>query len=416
MSDEKKLTKWTTLQKIGFILVVVVLLNFVQGIFIAIRQQNWNSLFSKLTTLVILGILGLVMWDNIKQGWDSLLKRREATREQFVKSKGNINIKDAAVFSLTWSREIYRGIPEDRKPLVKTSFILIGIAVGIVMLHLGNYSFLIVLLIAGLILAGVNLLIWVVGSEREEKDRIAIELEAARKMQLSLMPTQDPEVTGFDISGCCIPARDVGGDLFDFVWTGKDHKKLCILVVDVSGKGMDAALTAVYTSGALVSEAQHEEDIVTVMDNLNSAIYSRQNRSRFVSLLMAALDVSSRRMEYVNAGQTKPLLMHNKQVEILKGEGARFPLGVMQSPRYRQKAVQLQAGDTLLLYTDGVTEAMNENQEMYGENRLTNLFVELVGNNLSAKDMVNTIKEDVLKFSEPNHQHDDLTIVVVRTI
>jgi serine phosphatase RsbU (regulator of sigma subunit) len=407
---------WTTLQKIAFIFGILLLINFAQGIIAAITQRNWNALFNKLTTLIVLGIIAFILWDNIKKGWTSLLQRREASREEFEKSKGNINIKDAAIFSLAWSREIYRGIPEDRKPLVKTSFILIGIALAIVMLYLGRYGFLTVALIAGLILAGVNLLIWVVGTEREEKDRIAIELDTARRMQLSLMPANDPEVSGFDISGCCIPAQNVGGDLFDFVWIGKDHKKLCIPVVDVSGKGMDAALTAVYTSGALVTETQHEEDMVTVMDNLNSAIYSRQNRSRFVSMLMTALDVNNRRIEYINAGQSKPILVKDNRVSVLKSEGARFPLGVMKEPEYQPRDIQLKPGDSLLLYTDGVTEAMNEAQDMYGETRLTGLFMDLVQQGLGAKAMVTTVKDAVLRFSGPEHQHDDLTIVVIKAI
>lgn len=411
-----KVKPWTTLQKVVFVFGILLLVNFTQGIFQAITHRDWNALFNKLTTLVVMGIIAFVLWDNIKKGWDSLLQRREASREEFEKSKGNINIKDAAIFSLAWSREIYQGIPEDRKPLVKTSFILIGIAVAIVMLYLGKYGFLTVALIALLILAGVNLLIWVVGSEREEKDRIAIELDTARRMQLSLMPANDPEVSGFDISGCCIPAQNVGGDLFDFVWIGKEQKKLCIPVVDVSGKGMDAALTAVYTSGALVSEAQHEEDILKVMDNLNSAIYSRQNRSRFVSILMTSLDIDQRRIEYVNAGQSKPLLVRDNQVEILAGEGARFPLGVMKEPGYQPKDIQLRPGDSLLLYTDGVTEAMNEDQDMYGEQRLTALFMDLVHQDASAKQIVSSVKDTVLRFSGPEHQHDDLTVVVIKAL
>ncbi|UCH95859.1 MAG: PP2C family protein-serine/threonine phosphatase [Candidatus Aminicenantes bacterium] len=413
MNEKKKLT---TLKIVGIVLLAVILLNFIQGILNFIIGGDWSSLFGKISTLIILGVIAFILWDRITEGWAGLMKRREATREQFEKNQRNINIKDAAIFSLTWSREIYQGIPDDRKPLVKTSFILIGIAGGIVMLHLGKYGFLTFLLIAGLILAGVNLLIWVVGSERQEKDRIAIELETARKMQLSLMPTQDPEISGFDISGCCIPAQNVGGDLFDFVWLGKSHNRLCIPIVDVSGKGMDAALTAVYTSGALVSEAQHEEDVVTVVDNLNSAIYSRQNRSRFVSLLIVALDINSRKIEYINAGQSKPLLLRKDKVSVLKGPGARFPLGIMEAPQYLPQAVQLQAGDILLLYTDGVTEAMNAREEMFGEDRLKEVFQAVEKKDLRARQIVEKIKDEIMNFSGPEQQHDDLTIVVIKAI
>ncbi len=413
MNGIKKLSRF---QKIAIVFGALVAWNFVQGLIVAITHGNWDALINKITTLVVFAVIAALIWGQIKDGWDNLLKRRQASREQFEKNKGNINIKDAAIFSLTWSKEIYQGIPEDRKPLVKTSFTLIGIALGIVMMYLGRYGFLTLLLICGLIIAGVNLLIWVVGSEREEKDRIEIELETARRMQLSLMPANDPEISGFDISGCCIPAQNVGGDLFDFVWSGKDNSHLCIPVVDVSGKGMDAALTAVYTSGALVSEAQHEKDLVTVVDNLNSAIYSRQNRSRFVSLLMAVLDVPRRRIDYVNAGQSKPLLLRNNQVTQLKASGARFPLGVVKSPKYQVQSLQLEPGDTLLLYTDGVTEAMNPGQEMYGDERLYELFSRLVSLQMSAKDIVTAMKDEILTFSGIDHQHDDLTIVVVRAL
>jgi serine phosphatase RsbU (regulator of sigma subunit) len=413
MNEKKKLT---TLQILGLVLLVVIVMNFVGGIVNSIIKRDWDSLYSSIATLIVLGIIGYILWNRVIGGWDSLMKRREATREQFEKDQKNINIKDAAIFSLTWSREIYRGIPDDRKHLVKTSFILIGIAGGIVWLHLGRYGFLTLLLIAGLILAGVNLLIWVVGSERQEKNRIAIELETARKMQLSLMPAEDPEINGFDISGACIPALNVGGDLFDFVWLGKSHNKLCIPIVDVSGKGMDAALTAVYTSGALVSEAQHEDKVINVVGNLNSAIYSRQNRSRFVSLLIVALDVNSRKIEYINAGQSKPILLRNGEVSVLKGPGARFPLGVREAPQYKAKAVQLKVGDILLLYTDGVTEAMNAQEEMFGEDRLKTLFLDVGQQDLRARQIVENIKDEIMSFSGPEQQHDDLTIVVVKAI
>jgi serine phosphatase RsbU (regulator of sigma subunit) len=417
MKEKKKLT---TLQIVGLVLLAVIMFNFIQGIVISVIKRDWNSLYDSIATLVVLGVIGFILWSRITEGWSGLLKRREATREQFEKDQKNINIKDAAIFSLTWSREIYREIPDDRKhlvkTLVKTSFILIGIAGGIVWLHLGRYGFLTMLLIAGLILAGVNLLIWVVGSERQEKNRIAIELDTARKMQLSLMPTKDPEINGFDISGACIPAQNVGGDLFDFVWLGKSHNKLCIPIVDVSGKGMDAALTAVYTSGALVSEAQHEEDVINVVDNLNSAIYSRQNRSRFVSLLIVALDVNSRKIEYINAGQSKPILLRNGEASVLKGPGARFPLGVRESPQYQTQAVQLQIGDILLLYTDGVTEAMNAQEEMFGEDRLKKLFLTVSQQDLRARQIVESIKNEIMSFSGPEQQHDDLTVVVIKAI
>ena len=400
----------------GIILLAIYVAQSIWGIVVAITTRNWPSLSGKVVTLVIIAAIIFIYQDTLKQGWDAMRKRRETARREFEESKGDIGIKDAAIFSLTWSREIYRTIPEDRKRLVKTSFILIGIAMGIVMMQMDSYSFLTILTVFALILAGVNLLIWSVGSERAEKDRMQIELETARKMQMSLMPKQDPVVQGFDISGCCSPARDVGGDLFDFVWSDKNKKKLCISVVDVSGKGMDAALTAVYTSGALVSETQHEYDVATAVYNLNTAIYSRQNRGRFVSMVMAALDVASRKMQFVNAGQVRPMLLRENRVTVLTSPGPRFPLGVKKSPIYEAGDIQLKVGDNLLFYTDGVTEAMNTKEEMFGEDRLKTLFLELGRKNTRASDMVNAVRRETMRFTGDAQQHDDITIVVVRVI
>lgn len=408
----KRIEEKSRLRPIVTIILLIVAFDFILKTVLLIVHGNWTSLSGKLITLPLLAIVVYIYRAPLKQWWESLKKRGDNARQDFEKSGGNTGIKDAVIFSLIWSKEIYQNIPADRKHLVRSSFILIGIAVGFLMLQLND---LLTLLAAPLLIfAGVNLLIWGVGREREEQDRIRYELETARKMQISLMPTQDPTVRGFDISGCCIPAQDVGGDLFDYLWSDKNGGKLCITVVDVSGKGMDAALTAVYTSGALVSESQHEEDVVKVVGNLNTAIFSRQNRGRFVCILMAALDVSSRSIRCVNAGQSRPLLLRDNRVSVLRTPGARFPLGVMESPIYQASDIQLKPGDSLLLYTDGVTEAMNSSEEMFGEERLKSLFQSLALKYTRSVDMVNALKEEIINFAGAARQHDDLTIVVVK--
>lgn len=403
------------LQKISLLITAGIFINFLYEVWLALMTRNWGALATQSLALLILGFITWLFWNDMQEIFRDIQKYRENARERIEKNKGKINIKDAFLFSLLWSNQIYKDIPDDRKDFVKTSFILIGLALFVFYKNWDGHLVLFFIL-AALILAGANLLIWVVGSERQEKNRMAIELEAARKMQLSLMPSKPPQIKGFDIAGCCIPASDVGGDLFDFVWIGKKSDKLCIPVVDVSGKGMDAALTAVYTSGALVSETQHEDDVAKVAHNLNSAILSRNNRSRFVSLLMIALDVSSQKIEYVNAGQTKPILLRNEQFVTLKGTGARFPLGVMKTPHYQSEGLQLMAGDILLLYTDGVTEAMNAELEMFGENRLQMLFLDLARQRIPASDMALHIKNEVIHFSGLDEQQDDLTIVVLKVL
>jgi len=400
MDKEKRIS---TFQILVFVILLIYILNLGEGILIVIRTGQWSGLIGKFISFLIIGFIAY-------RSWISIRKRRESYRQR-IETQQEMGLRDAALFSLTWSREIYQSIPEDRKPLVQNAFILIAIALGIAYLQFG--SLLTILLVAVLVLAGVNLLVWVVASEREEKNRIQIELETARHMQLALMPESDPQVGGYDISGCCIPARDVGGDLFDFAWFPKEKKKLCITVVDVSGKGMDAAFTAVYTSGAFISEIQHEKDVKTIADNLNSAIYSRQDRNRFVCTLMVALDVSTREISYVNAGQMRPLLLRGEQLTVLKNPGDRFPLGVVQTPEYVSASTQLKPGDRLLLYTDGVSEAMDKHLEMYGNERLSDLFLTLGKESMTSNEMVLLIKDSILDFSAPAQQHDDLTIVCI---
>ncbi len=404
-----KKRKLTGAQILLLWILVLYVLNLVEGIVNAVSSGDYESLVARLLPLAVIAVL-------VYRGRVFFKERREEYLKEFEKGGEHVSMKDAAVFSLAYSKEIYRNIPADRKPLVKISFALIGIAMGIMLLESGLHSLLVILFVLALVMAGVNLLVWVVGSEREEKDRIQVELETARRMQMSLMPTQDPSIKGFDVSGYCLPAYDVGGDLFDFAWSGKERNQLCIAVADVSGKGMDAAMTAIYTSGAFVSEVQHEADVLNIMKHLNSAVYSRQNRNRFVSMLMVALDISKRHIHFVNAGQSRPLLLRDGAVSVLASPGARFPLGVQKDPVYEVSSLQLLGGDRLLLYTDGVTEAMDEKQEMFGQQRLIDLLVSLGSGDVPANQIVSGIKDDILEYSAAGRLHDDITVVAVNVL
>ncbi len=131
---------------------------------------------------------------------------------------------------------------------------------------------------------------------------------------------------------------------------------------------------------------------------------------------MASLDIASRKMYYVNAGQSRPMLLRGHEVSILKGSGPRFPLGVINHPLYQSTSMDLQHGDTLLIYTDGASEAMNPKSEMYGEERLKHLFCALAQRHDSAKAIVDSLKSEIFRFAETAQQHDDLTIVVVKVL
>jgi len=405
---EKKRLNTRVLWILGF-LIFIFASNLIDSVRGALRSGNGLVILGPLLTLLIVVLIAYRSRGKVQQ-------IREEYRRRFEENKDHAGIRDAAIFSLSWSREIYRDIPEDRKGLVRQAFILIGLGMAIVLFQTGISGIIPVLLIATVVLAGVNLLVWVVATESEEKSRLKIELETARQMQFSLMPPGDPSIPGFDISGVCIPAHDVGGDNFDYVWLGEGQRKFAVALMDVSGKGMDAALTAVYTSGAFGSEVQHQSSVSCMFRNLNSAIRYRQNRKKFVSFLMISLDVASLETEYINAGQCRPLLLRKERITQLDSTDPRFPLGVMDAVEYESHSFRLQPGDKLLLYTDGVPDAMDCEQNEFGEKRLSSAFLRAEQQNGSARDVIDGIQKEILVFSAPAEQYDDLTIVVIHVL
>ncbi|MEO8168779.1 MAG: PP2C family protein-serine/threonine phosphatase, partial [bacterium] len=180
------------------------------------------------------------------------------------------------------------------------------------------------------------------------------------------MPKESPKVAGFDIAGLSIPAKEVGGDHFDYAFPGGDTSKFCISVFDVSGKGMQAAMSAVFTSGAFANEVQRMSSPAEILTRLNKAVYSHSKRGHFVAFLLAMIDIQERTLTFANAGQVKPLLKSGESLQWLDSNGVNFPLGMTQDSLYGERTVKLNSGDMLLLFTDGFTEAMNSRREQFG--------------------------------------------------
>lgn len=343
-----------------------------------------------------------------------IMSSREFYRRRLEATDGRLRLKDTLVFSLAWSREIFTNIPADRRPLIYNAYLLILLVVAV--LAVNSLSMSTILLILLLILASTNLLVWVVGSERQDRDRMEVELETARKMQMSLMPAQDFQTDPIEISGSCQPSTEVGGDHFDFIYFDPDPNRVTVSVVDVSGKGMAAAVTAIYASGAINSEISRHHRLEESVTNLNTAICHRKQKKQFISLLLAEIDIPNRRMAFINAGQSRPLLLRNGRVTILKGVGTPLPLGVREGTGYLSSEIELQSGDMLLMYTDGVTDAVNEENEMFGNQRLSALFSELGSRNPTASEMVAEIRNRLSLFSASAKQFDDITLVAMRVV
>ncbi len=245
-----------------------------------------------------------------------------------------------------------------------------------------------------------------------ERERLRAELETAREMQLQVMPSADPLMRGMDVAGVCLPAAEVGGDYFDYMWLDDNERLLCITMADVSGKGLKAAMAAVMVSGMLHVTTPNAKSPADVLTRINNPLRHKIDARMFVAMQLAVIDTKRRTVTLANAGQMPPLLLRDGAVCPLTTGGPRFPLGATDDVRYEPRTIRLQTDDTLLLYTDGVNEAMNADRELFGDDRLRDVLQHTAGQ--SAAAIVEAIREAVRTFTGDQPQHDDVTLVVVR--
>ncbi len=244
--------------------------------------------------------------------------------------------------------------------------------------------------------------------------RLETELKAAHKAQMSIMPQNDPDISGFDISGLCMPASEVGGDFYDYLWLDTKKDIFGIAIGDVSGKAMKAAMTAIMTNGILFSQAAESDSIKEIMTKINRPIYLKTEKQVFTALCLISININSKIMSYTNAGLNEPILKSGNSIRLIKQNGIKFPLGVKEDSEYIENDVQLKSGDTLILYTDGVSEAVNTNNEFYGIDRFLKLLKNIDAKTNSAKEIIDLIMNDIDTFSNGRSQNDDITIVIVK--
>jgi sigma-B regulation protein RsbU (phosphoserine phosphatase) len=246
--------------------------------------------------------------------------------------------------------------------------------------------------------------------------RLTTELQAAHNAQMSIMPHGDPKVQGFDISGVCIPASEVGGDFFDYFWLDEKETRFGLAVGDVSGKAMDAAMIAVMSSGMIASNADESFSPRETMTRLNRPLYAKTREYAFTALWLGALDVATRTFAFTNAGIVDPLLKSGQLVIPLMSAGPRLPLGSIKGTVYEEKNITLNQGDVLVLFTDGVTDARNNDRDFYEYENLKKLLEKMDAVSLPAREIKDRIVEDVRRFMGATPQYDDMTVVVVKAV
>ncbi|HXS83366.1 MAG TPA: SpoIIE family protein phosphatase [Methylomirabilota bacterium] len=245
----------------------------------------------------------------------------------------------------------------------------------------------------------------------KERDRLEHELDLARRIQARLLPAAPPRVNGLDVAGLSESAREVGGDYFDHLDLGEG--RLLLVIADVSGKGVPAALLMSGFRAALMSQDLAQLAPVTIAGRVNEFLTKSVEPGRFVTAFLGLVDASSGRLTYVNAGHNPPLLLRSGgAVEWLEAGGV--ILGIMPDVHYTGGETTLAPGDLVALYTDGVTEGANAANEMWGEARLTTLLQSVATGR--ARDIATRIVRDVRTFEGERGPADDITVLVAKRV
>jgi len=242
------------------------------------------------------------------------------------------------------------------------------------------------------------------GNERREKDRMISELNEARSVQLSLFPAWTPDMSGFEISGLCIPCREVGGDWFDYI--PLPDGRLGLVLGDVSGKGTGAALLMASARSIIRMFAEKGLPPAEVLLNVNRILVTDLPRTRFVTMIYAIIDPASKSIVFSNAGHLPPLFADSNGLLFLESDSG-LPLGI-QDGSFAEQRVQISSGSRLLLYSDGITEAMNSISEEFGEERLKEHLT-----NPSAS--IQSLLESVNVFLNGFAASDDMTVVMIKS-
>ena len=246
--------------------------------------------------------------------------------------------------------------------------------------------------------------------EQEERERIEQELIVARDIQHTSLPKQVPKLEGWQIAPYYQPAREVGGDFYDFHLLSEG--RLGVVVGDATGKGVPAALVMSTTLGMLqlAARALDFPSPGEVLKQVNETLLARIPSNMFVTCFYAILDPESGTLSYANAGHDLPYLWHSGECEELRARG--MPLGLMPGMGYEEKETVLQGGDSALLYTDGLVEAHDPEGEMFGFPRLQALVSELAEEESSLGE---ALLEELYSFvGEGWEQEDDITLLTLR--
>jgi sigma-B regulation protein RsbU (phosphoserine phosphatase) len=244
-----------------------------------------------------------------------------------------------------------------------------------------------------------------------EKKRMDRELEMARSIQQRLMLQEIPNVAGLDIYGESRPCFEVAGDYYDIINTEDGHT--FIVIADVSGKGAGAAMIMANLQASIRVGIEISEDFVNFIYRINNHIYKNTSTSEFITFFIGAWDPASNTMHYINAGHNPPILI-DKDGKVKTLDATGLILGVLPNQVYERGSVKIEEGSVLAIFTDGLEEALDSHNEIFGQKRIIDSLLE--SKELSSKEIIKAVNAKAIEFCKGKPLHDDLTMIVVKNI
>ncbi|MDR2393763.1 MAG: SpoIIE family protein phosphatase [Treponema sp.] len=247
-----------------------------------------------------------------------------------------------------------------------------------------------------------------------EKERLSVELNVATKIQASMLPCifpPFPECKEFDIYAEMHPAKEVGGDFYDFFFV--DQNKLVVVIADVSGKGVPAALFMVIAKTLIKNQAQMNKPLNEVFYAVNNQLCENNDTNMFVTAFIGMLEINTGKFTYVNAGHNPPVIKHGEQGFTWLTTKPGIILGTMENVRFKMMEMILSKDDMLFLYTDGVNEAMNLQDSLFGSERILEVLNGDIGKGNLIQDYVKDMLHEIEVFADGAEQADDITMLIL---
>lgn len=238
------------------------------------------------------------------------------------------------------------------------------------------------------------------------------ELEVATEIQARFFPQQTPNLEGYEVAGCSIPAKDVGGDYYDFI-PNPEPCQHGFVVADVTGKGVPASLLMATMRATLRANIQNNpNDIVQALRQVNGDIYRDSPVDKFITSIYCNLDYESHELSYVNSGHNPPYIVRANDHRIEELDQGGVMLGIMEEIDLPKASLSIGKGDILMLFSDGVTEATNPSGELFSEERFEQWLLD--HNQLSAEEMKDALLKTLRDYADGSPQSDDITFIIVK--